>query len=177
MSRRSQTRLSVLGALATEPATGYGVRRAIIETLGHFWHESFGQIYPTLAALEEDELVERDADGRFTITKRGRDELASMLAEEPEAPPPRNGLLLRIFFAQHLGRKRALELLESTADAAKKKLAEFDAIERAIDEEARPEAPFWRATVRYGVFHARATIAWVEETRALFEKPRAAKSR
>jgi DNA-binding PadR family transcriptional regulator len=172
MSRRSQTRLSVLGALATEPATGYGVRRAIIETLGHFWHESFGQIYPTLAALEEEGLVERDAQGRFSITDRGRAELTAMLAEPPEPQPPRNGLLLRIFFAPHLSRKQARALLDSTADAAKNKLAELEAIERGLNDETRSEAVFWRATVRYGVHHARATIAWVDETRALFEARR-----
>ena len=52
MSRKSQTELAVLGALAVEPATGYGVRQAITQTLGHFWQESFGQIYPCLADLE-----------------------------------------------------------------------------------------------------------------------------
>ena len=57
MARTSQTRLAVLGALSVEPMTGYAVRAAIAETLGHFWHESFGQIYPTLAELEKDCLL------------------------------------------------------------------------------------------------------------------------
>ena len=51
MSRQSQTEVAVLGALSVEPMSGYAARRAITETLGHFWSESFGQIYPTLASL------------------------------------------------------------------------------------------------------------------------------
>ncbi|MBK6887071.1 MAG: hypothetical protein IPH03_12030 [Tetrasphaera sp.] len=31
--------------------TGYAVRAAITQTLGHFWSEGFGQIYPTLTGL------------------------------------------------------------------------------------------------------------------------------
>jgi|LNFM01.1.fsa_nt_gb DNA-binding PadR family transcriptional regulator len=168
MRRRSQTRLSVLGALATEPATGYGVRSAIIETLGHFWHESFGQIYPTLTALEAEGLVKRDKEGRFAITSRGRAELSAMLAEEPEPQLPRNGLLLRLFFAAHLPKGRALALVDAAAASARRKLAELEAVERVIVAEGRAESALWRATVRYGVLHAKATIAWADETRQLF---------
>ena len=61
MSRQSKTELAVLGALSVQPMSGYAVRAAITETLGHFWSESFGQIYPTLARLESDALVVRGA--------------------------------------------------------------------------------------------------------------------
>ena len=62
MARRSQTELAVLGALSTGPMSGYELRAAISEVLGHFWHESYGQIYPCLAALEE---------AGFHLTPRG----------------------------------------------------------------------------------------------------------
>ena len=64
MSRHGTTELAVLGALSVEPMSGYAVRAAITGTLGHFWSESFGQIYPTLARLESERLVVRDGDGR-----------------------------------------------------------------------------------------------------------------
>jgi DNA-binding PadR family transcriptional regulator len=50
MPRSSQTETAVLGALSVMPMTGYALREAIRDVLGHFWSESFGQIYPTLAA-------------------------------------------------------------------------------------------------------------------------------
>ena len=77
MARQSQTSTAVLGVLSIEPATGYEIRQAITEILGHFWHESFGQIYPCLGALEKDGLVrsrpgDRSGSSRFEITAAGR---------------------------------------------------------------------------------------------------------
>ena len=59
MARSEQTQTAVLGALSVMPMTGYALRNEIRDTLGHFWSESFGQIYPALAELERQGLVER----------------------------------------------------------------------------------------------------------------------
>ena len=80
--RSSQTRTAVLGALSIEPMTGYAVREAIRETLGHFWSESFGQIYPALARLRDEGLVASAEAGRsgssmHSLTAAGRRQLRS----------------------------------------------------------------------------------------------------
>ena len=49
MARQAQTSTAVLGVLSIGSLTGYEIRQAISTVLGHFWHESFGQIYPCLA--------------------------------------------------------------------------------------------------------------------------------
>ena len=77
MARSSQTRTAVLGALTVEPMTGYALRAVIRDVLGHFWSESFGQIYPALAELEGEGLVERTGSPRtgsstFALTHAGR---------------------------------------------------------------------------------------------------------
>jgi hypothetical protein len=41
------------------PMTGYALRSAIRDILGHFWSESFGQIYSTLAGLTKVGLLWR----------------------------------------------------------------------------------------------------------------------
>ena len=58
MARGRQTELAVLGALSVQPMTGYAVREEIRQVLGHFWSESYGQIYPALAELQRDGLIE-----------------------------------------------------------------------------------------------------------------------
>lgn len=166
MSRKSQTELAVLGALAAEPATGYGVRQAIVETLGHFWAESFGQIYPTLAALERDGLVVKDAQGKYRVTARGRRRLTELLSEPSAPTQPRNGLLLRLFFAAHLPPGRAEALLVAAREEARQALGRYEAIEAALGAESHPSRADWLATVRFGIHHARATLAWCEETLA-----------
>ena len=77
MARQAQTAAAVLGALSIEPMSGYEIRQAITTVLGHFWHESFGQIYPCLAELERDGLVSatpgpRPRSSKYRITPSGR---------------------------------------------------------------------------------------------------------
>jgi DNA-binding PadR family transcriptional regulator len=50
----NQTELAILGGLSIEPMTGYALRENIRNVLGHFWSESYGQIYPTLTELERN---------------------------------------------------------------------------------------------------------------------------
>ena len=123
MARSSQTETAVLGALSVEPMTGYALRESIRDVLGHFWSESFGQIYPTLAQLEGQGFVKRRGSSRpgsstFAITASGGARLRQLLAQPIQPVPPRNGLMLRLFFGRHLGPEACRSLvLEARADA------------------------------------------------------------
>lgn len=166
MSRTSQTKLAVLGALSVEPMTGYVVRQSIAETLGHFWSESFGQIYPALTELEKEGAIRRSHPGRtsgsiFEITPAGSETLRQLLAEPFEPAPPRNALMLRMFFGRHLGAAacRAL-LVDALADAEQRK-AGFAAIRAEADNEiATPDTPYWAIALDAGERSTEATIDW-----------------
>jgi DNA-binding PadR family transcriptional regulator len=169
--RHSQTDLAVLGALSTGPMTGYEVRVTITETLGHFWSESYGQIYPALAALEADGLVRRASSGRtsgtrFEITVAGVTQLENLLAEPHRAPTPRNGLLLRLFFGTHLRAGEAEALLTDARDQADRALAQYAAVREEIGDDTSPEQAYRTMTLSYGEHVARATLAWAEESLA-----------
>jgi DNA-binding PadR family transcriptional regulator len=169
MSRQSQTEIAVLGALSVEPMSGYAVRAAITETLGHFWSESFGQIYPTLSRLETEGHVVRDADGRtsgsmFRLTPSGRDRLVALLHEPIAAAPPRNGTLLRLFFGGLIGPDACTEVVTAARDQALVLLGTMAAARAEIESEARPDAAYWLMTVSAGEHAARAQVAWADET-------------
>lgn len=169
MSRRPQTELAVLGALSTGSMTGYEVRAAITEILGDFWQESFGQIYPALNALEQAGAIARSSPGRtsgsrFEITPAGTVLLRERLAEPHHATPPRNGLLLRLFFGTQLPPGRSRELLEAEIERAEVALARFAAIRADMDTEPPGAEHDYRAlTLAYGEHHARAHLAWATE--------------
>ncbi len=169
MSRQSQTEIAVLGALSVEPMSGYAVRSAITETLGHFWSESFGQIYPTLSRLEAAGYVVRDADGQtsgstFRLTPSGRDRLVALLHEPIAAAPPRNGTMLRLFFGGLLGPDACAEVVTAARDQAHALLATMATARAEIAAEGRPDAAYWLMTVSAGEHTARAQIAWADET-------------
>lgn len=170
--RSRQTRTAVLGALSIEPMTGYAMREAIRATLGHFWSESFGQIYPTLAELEQEGLVERRGGTRtgssaFALTPAGRAHLRTLLADPPQPDPPRNGVLLRLFFGRTLGPEACADLVRDARDRAERQLAGL-AAERADTDhtEHAADSPYWLMTISAGEHAARATIAWADETLA-----------
>ena len=171
MAKRAQTDLAVLGALSVEPMTGYQVRQAIDQVLGHFWHESFGQIYPTLADLELRGLIRRRSSERATpyeITPAGRDELRARLRQRPEIQKARNGTLLRVFFGASLDPGDLAQLLDEAEAAATRSLQTLEAIRTEISSDplAGEHGRYWLATVSAGEHTARAQLAWVAETRA-----------
>ncbi len=58
MARRSSSSSEVLlGLLTIEPMSGYDLGQLIRISVGHFWRESYGQIYPNLKKLASDGLV------------------------------------------------------------------------------------------------------------------------
>lgn len=71
-------RLYLLSLLAEHARHGYELIQALSERFGGTYSPSAGTIYPRLAKLEEEGLIEKSADGRktvYAITPAGRAEL------------------------------------------------------------------------------------------------------
>ncbi|PRY68595.1 PadR family transcriptional regulator [Glaciihabitans tibetensis] len=173
MPRSEQTQTAILGALSIMPMTGYALREEIRDTLGHFWSESFGQIYPALAELERQSLVERSAEGgsrshTFALTPAGLLRLRELLAEPPQQEKPRNGLLLRLFFGSQLGAEATRRLVLDAREKAKAQLTQMDVARRSLLDDASlaDQAPYILLTISAGEHSARASIAWANEALA-----------
>ncbi|MDT0166746.1 PadR family transcriptional regulator [Actinotalea sp. AC32] len=169
MAKEATTRYAVLGMLTLEPMTGYGLREAIAGTIGHFWHESFGQLYPALRALEAEGLVSTHPLGprsrEHRITDRGRAELRRWLGTPPSsAAAHRSELLLKVFFARHAEPGAVAGLVRAHRDTLVAARERYGGLEREIASDASPDGPHWLATVRHGIAMVDAGIAWSEET-------------
>src|SRR5271154_4939079 len=106
MARRtSSSTQALLGLLTIEPMSGYDLGQMVRASIGHIWSESYGQIYPNLKKLAAGGLVSRKTEkhkGRpdrhiYSITNKGREQLARWLAVPPQAEIPRNEMLLKLF--------------------------------------------------------------------------------
>jgi DNA-binding PadR family transcriptional regulator len=174
VTRSSQTDLAVLAVLSVGPLTGYAVREAVTTHLGAFWSESFGQIYPALARLRSDGLVATDAGDRdgssvHRLTAAGREHLVELMRQEPVAAPPRNGILLRLFFGDVLGVEACRALVVESRAAAEARLDAL-AVARAEAEADDPtHRPYRLITISAGEHSARAAIAWADETLAALD--------
>jgi DNA-binding PadR family transcriptional regulator len=72
--RRGDVRAALLLLLEEEPRNGYGLMEEIERRSGGTWRPSPGSVYPALAQLEDEGLVEaEEADGRrsFRLTEAG----------------------------------------------------------------------------------------------------------
>lgn len=66
--RRGDVRTAILSVLAVEPMNGYQIISQITERSGGAWRPSPGSVYPTIAQLEDEGLIEGDAEqGRRTL--------------------------------------------------------------------------------------------------------------
>jgi DNA-binding PadR family transcriptional regulator len=182
-ARENRTRWVVLGMLTAAPTTGYGLRKAIAGSVGHFWQESFGQLYPALRRLAAEGLVEaratRGGPGRggstYHVTPRGRVALAAWLARPPVLEKQRNELLLKVFFAGAVPPEVTARNLDGVAAKLRAELATLEAIGREIDAAAvggarHPDAPCWRLTLDFGLSSLRMALAWIDEAKGVLAR-------
>jgi DNA-binding PadR family transcriptional regulator len=172
--RSSSTAEVLLGLLTIEPMSGYDLGRAIRDSVGHFWNESYGQIYPTLKRLAGERFVtsklERQAgkpDRRiYSITKKGRERLRNWLAVPPQPEIPRNELLLKLFFGEQVSANILIEHVKRMVNEYRTVLAFLDTVERKeiVKYQDHPASPFWKIAVHFGQMEMRAHLRWAEET-------------
>lgn len=168
ISRESRTPYVVLGMLAMGPGTGYEVRERIANSTGHFWQESYGQLYPALLNLKRAGQVrsrpvpggQRGAE-RYEITPRGRAALRAWLRRPPALQPERNELLLKVFFAD-LEPEAILEHIKAEEIRARAALEALRAVRANLNRRCSdaPALPAWLATVDYGVDSLTAVARW-----------------
>jgi DNA-binding PadR family transcriptional regulator len=67
MAKRSSSSKEVLlGLLTVEPMSGYDLGQVIRDSVGHFWNESYGQIYPNLKKLASEGFVSSKTEKRWS---------------------------------------------------------------------------------------------------------------
>ncbi|MGA9063359.1 MAG: PadR family transcriptional regulator [Terracidiphilus sp.] len=166
----------LLGLLTIEPMSGYDLGQLIRASIGHFWNESYGQIYPNLKKLAAEGLVSVKTERHkgkpdrqvYSITPTGRARLAKWLAVEPQPEIPRNELLLKLFFGVQASPQTLIGFVERMA---KRETAVLQKLERMEHEEIAklqhyPDAPYWKMAVRFGQLELAAHLRWAHETLA-----------
>jgi DNA-binding PadR family transcriptional regulator len=126
----------LLGLLAIEPMSGYDLGLTIRASVGHFWNESYGQIYPNLKKLANGGFVSCRTERQkgkpnrhiYAITEKGRERLRKWLAVPPQPEIPRNELLLKLFFGEQVSTQILIGYVERMAEEHR---AVLDLLEQA----------------------------------------------
>ena len=181
--KSSQTAYVILGLLSIEGRqSGYDMRKTIQGSVGYFWGESYGQIYPTLKRLASDGLItprgrvetgraktRRAAQGRggrqeYTLTAAGHARLREWLALPYREDPPRDEFLLKLFFGREAGPGVAERQVREFQEKNRRVLATIEEIGRmgTAKNAEHPHFRYWILTLEYGVAQIRAALEWSE---------------
>src|SRR5580692_650105 len=174
MARRSSSSSEVLlGLLTIQPMSGYDLGQTIRGSIGHFWNESYGQIYPNLKALAAEGCVVHRTETQkgkparqiYSITKKGRERLAKWLAVPPQPEIPRNELLLKLFFAGQASPEISIQHVRRMLESESVVLHKIGCIGEEISKNRQyPDLPYWMMAVRFGQLELEAHLHWAQET-------------
>jgi DNA-binding PadR family transcriptional regulator len=172
----SRSRYALLGILTLGPKAGADIKRFVDDSIGHFWAESYGNLYPRLHEMEEAGLVERRTEARddgpdafvYSITPAGRRDFLEWMSRACREQRVRDELLLRVFFGREIPLERTSDQIERFAERQREILVTFESVRQRIDTEyaADPNRPFWLLTLRRGQLVAEARLRWAEESLA-----------
>jgi DNA-binding PadR family transcriptional regulator len=134
---------ALLGLLAAEPMSGYGLARFFERTLARTWPAQHPQIYPALAALQQDGLIRVSEEGprrrkTYAVTEDGLDAVQLWLRESAPDRPVRNEAILRVFLLWLLGADEAMAFFDDEIEVHQRRLARFEEL-LADDEQRRRE--------------------------------------
>ena len=175
MKKYNDTTYAILGILTTECNSGYDIKQFIDESLNHFWKISYGQIYPTLKFIVQEELAEVHSSSsvgkpdrnEYKLTSKGLETLKNWL-EKPidQLPVERNEILLKLFFGHYQSHEQTVSLLQHYKQKLEARYQTYESIELAIVQHQSHDknSMYWLFTLDYGKRVTKAAIEWCEFT-------------
>jgi PadR family transcriptional regulator, regulatory protein AphA len=171
---------ALLGLLSLRPMSGYDIRQLIQRSIGHFWSESYGQIYPGLKRLAAAGLVAKKTERKkgspdrhvYSLTGEGREQLRRWLKLPVAEEVPRNELLLKLFFGAQMSPSVRREHVQIYLEAHQRKLQVYGEIAKGLRKEKAndPHLPFCLMTLNLGRHHSAAMVKWCKETLAELDR-------
>jgi PadR family transcriptional regulator AphA len=178
MLNLNPTSYAILGGLSVQPdLSGYDIRKGIQNSIGYFWAESFGQLYPALKRLADEGLIAPSSsasNGRkrrqtYVITEAGRTALRQWLALPFHNEPPRNEFLLKLFFSREAAPGVAAAQVRDLNDRNRRMLDVLTKIEASVpsQQSANPHLTYWMLTLSLGKAFIYAALDWGEKALAV----------
>lgn len=176
MAKANKTKYALLGVLNIISGSGYDIKKFCDSSIGFFWNENYGHIYPMLHKMEEEGLVTKaveQTEGKpsknlYSITKKGKEELNSWLKLPPEHQPLRSELLLKIFLSKDIPVKNIIENMEEIKKASEELLLQYTNVEKIINSKdnqvSKKDLMLWNIVLSNGKFSEEAKIKWCEKT-------------
>ena len=169
MAKDRKIDVVILGLLSHEDLTGYDIKKRLDGAIGYFWKGSFGNIYPSLTAMEKEGLVSKKKGSKtggreripYHITKKGTETLKAWLQQEQASNELRYETLLKLHFGGAADRSVTIRNIQVFEEDVKRNLAILNMyrenLEKNLDEE---DHVFYYLTVTFGIDTYEAYLKW-----------------
>ena len=173
MARENKTKYAILGVLSMGPMSGYDINKIFQERLNYVWSESYGQLYPMLKRMEQEELIEKCAgnqEGRidrkvYQLTEKGLDEFREWHPRTIGYQITRKELLLKLIFGSKVQLKDNIAHVEHFREMIRESLKLHAVVESEYaSRQGDPDARFKYMATRYYWYEWQALLAWCDET-------------
>lgn len=172
--------MAILGVLTIEPMSGYDMKRFSERSLAHFWHESYGNLYPRLRRLESAGLIRGRREIRdnapdaivYSLTTRGRRRFRRWLEEPPQSEHVRSELVLKLMFSAQTEPEIAVAMLRDHLREQLRIRKEYRETEKMLrrGSDRDPQLTFWLISLRRGQLLTEARLKWCRESLKLLEE-------
>ena len=165
-----------MGMLSLRLASGYDIRQMVQTSIGYFWNESYGRIYPVLKELVAEGLIQpgkekgkmRSARDRqvYAITSQGEEALHRWLQASARAEPNRSELLLKLFFGYHSSPHGFIKMISAKRELEQRNLQVYEGVQQDLERQHQnhPGLAYWLMTLSYGRRRSQAIIDWCDES-------------
>ena len=161
-----------LGMLTDGPASGYDTKKCFESSFGHFFPAGYGSIYPALATLARNGMVEFEEvpqEGKpdrkvYSITDKGREELMKGLSNPKPAHKVRSEFLAMLWFAHLMPEEDIDSLIETKLGEIDEFLKLFDQFPACECDSVPKGAQF---VAGFGHFMATSFRQYIEDNRAM----------
>lgn len=176
LAKINKTKYALLGVLNIMSGSGYDIKKFCDSSIGFFWHENYGHIYPVLQRMESEELVTKQVqqtEGKpsrnvYSITEKGKNELETWLKLPAEQQPVRSEMLLKIFLSKDMPVDNIISNMKQLKEDSEKELLQYSQIENLLktkkDAINKKELILWFITLNNGKMDAESKIKWCEDT-------------
>ena len=176
MAKDRKIDMVILGLLSHEDLTGYDIKKRIDQAVSFFWKGSFGSIYPALAVLEKQGLVQKLESApsggrekiRYHITDTGITFLKSWLNDTRASNELKYETLLKLFFNGVEDRSVALRNINAFEKQVTDELAFLRMcrgnLEKALDSD---DHLYYFLTADFGVEACEAYLKWCARARKM----------
>jgi DNA-binding PadR family transcriptional regulator len=158
-------RYALIGLLASRPSTGYELTKRFAASMAHVWPAGHSQIYPELARLVADGLIEQTGEGprkskTYAATADGVTALRGWMRTTEPDYGVRSDAQLRDFFLWSLPDDEAIAHIERDMAVYRQRLRELEELDCAMDWTSDPPTRAGRLTLEKGLLYYRMLVDW-----------------